>query len=86
MACRSLTSYLHSAYSRCATTFVEAIPVLKFLWKEPCGDCQRAMRAVTGDFNAVVMACETVVLLLVASVMCEYSFHIVSCGVCVHAS
>ncbi len=82
MACHSLTSYLHSAYSRCATTFVEAIPVLKFLWKELCGDFERAIRAVTGDFSAVVMGCEMVVLLLVASVVCEYSSHSVSCGVC----
>jgi len=56
MACHSLTSYLHSAYTRCATTCAEASPVLKFLWKELCGDCQRAMRAVTGDMSAVSWA------------------------------
>ncbi len=82
MAWHSLPSCLHSAYSRCATTLAEGIIILNFLWKELCGDCQCAMRALTGDFSAVVMGCEMVVLLLVASVVCKYSSHIVSCGVC----
>ena len=85
MAWHSLASCLHSAYSCCATTLAEATAMLRFLWKELCGDCQRAMRALTGGFSAVVMGCEMVVLLLVASVVCEYSCHIVSCGVCVCA-
>ncbi len=78
MACHSMVTRLHSAYSHCATNYALAIPVLKFLWKELCGDFLRAMRALTGDFSAVVMGCEMVVMLLVASVMCEYSFHFVS--------
>jgi len=85
-AWHSLVSCLHSACSHCATNYALALPVLKFLWKELCGDCPRAMRTLTGDFSAVVMGCEMVVLLLVASVVCKYSFHIVSCGVWVHAS
>jgi len=85
-AWHSLVSRLHSACSHCATNYALALPVLKFLWKELCGDCLRAMRTLTGDFSAVVMGCEIFVLLLVASVVCEYSSHSVSCGVCVHAS
>ena len=86
MACHSLVTWLHSAYNHCATNYALAVAVLKFWWKELCGDCQRAMRALTGDFSAVVMGCKMVVLLLVASVVCKYSFHIFSCGVWVHAS
>ena len=71
MACHSLASCLHSAYSRCATIFAEASPVLMFLWKELCGDCQHAMQAATGDYSIVVMGCEMVVMILVASVACK---------------
>ncbi len=86
MACHSLVTRLHSAYSHCDTKYAMAIPILKFLWNELCGDFERAMRAFTGDFSIVVMGCEVVVLLLMASVVCEYSSHSVSFGVCVHAS
>ena len=75
MACHSLTSYLHVTYTRCATTLAEAIPILKFLWKELCGECQHAIRAGTGDYTIVVMGCEMVVMMLVASVACKASSH-----------
>lgn len=73
-AWHSLAFRLHSAYRHCAASYALAIPVLKFLWKELCGDCRRAMQAATGDYSIVVVGCETLVLLLVATVMCEYSF------------
>ncbi len=75
MACHSLTSYLHVTYTRCATTLAEAIPILKFLWKELCGECRHAIRAGTGDYTIVVMGCEMVVMMLVASVACKASSH-----------
>ena len=71
MAWHSLASQLHSACRYCAAIFAEGIIILNFLWKELCGDCQRAMRALTGNFSAVVMGCEMVMLLLVAFVVCE---------------
>ncbi len=80
LAWHTLASWLRSAFSHCATNLVEGITIVKFLWKELCGDCQHAMRAVTGDFSFVVMGCEMVMLLLVASVVCECSSLIDSCG------
>jgi len=74
-AWHTLASWLHSACSHCASNLVVASPTLKFLWKEFCVDCQHPLRAATGDFSAVVMGCEMVVLLLVAFVACGYSSH-----------
>ncbi|KAL0032764.1 hypothetical protein WJX79_008758 [Trebouxia sp. C0005] len=68
-AWHSLAFRLHSAYRHCAASYALAIAVLKFLWKELCGDCRRAMQAATGDYSIVVVGCETLVLLLVATVM-----------------
>ncbi len=75
IACHSLLSWLHSACRHCAANYALAGPVLKVLWRELCGDCQHAMRAGTGDYNIVVMGCEMVVLVLVASVACKASSH-----------
>ncbi len=75
MACHSLTSFLHSAYQHCAANYALAIPMLKFLWKELCGECRHAMRAGTGDYSIVVMGCEMGVVMLVASVACKASSH-----------
>ena len=70
LAWHSLASCLHSACRHCAAKYALAIPMLKFLWKELCGDCRHGMRAGTGDYSTVVMGCEMVVVMLVASVAC----------------
>ncbi|DBA98762.1 TPA: hypothetical protein ACH3X1_014532 [Trebouxia sp. C0004] len=69
LASHTLAPRLHSACRHCAANLAEAIIILKFLWKELCGDCRHAVRTLTGNFSAVVMGCELVVLLLVASVV-----------------
>ena len=75
MAWHSLASQLHSACRYCAAIFAEGIIILNFLWKELCGDCQHAMRAATGDYSVVVMGCELLVMMLVASVACKPPSH-----------
>lgn len=75
MACHSLTSRLHSLHRQCAVNLAEGIIILKFLWKELCGDCLHAMRAATGDYSAVVMGCEMMVMILVASLACKAPSH-----------
>ena len=87
MACHSLTSCLRSACQHCDANYARAGPTLNIWWKELCDDCRHAMGVVTGDFSAVVTGCEMVVLLLVASVMCECSCSLCQQNlVCVHAS
>ena len=71
MAWHSLASCLHSAWRHCAANYALIILVLNFLWKELCGDCRHGMRAGTGDYSTVVMGCEMVVVMLVASVACK---------------
>ncbi len=74
-AWQSLLSCLHSTCCNCAAKYALAIPSLKFLWKELCGECRHAMRAGTGDYSLVVMGCEVVMIILVASVACKTPSH-----------